>query len=38
MVGYETRQAYDGTQALEIIEKEEFDNTFRRYASQIRRV
>lgn len=25
MVGYETRQAYDGTQALEIIEKEEFD-------------
>lgn len=25
MIGYETRQAYDGTQALEIIEKEEFD-------------
>jgi DNA-binding response OmpR family regulator len=25
MVGYETRQAYDGTQALEIIGKEEFD-------------
>lgn len=25
MVGYETRQAYDGAQALEIIEKEEFD-------------